>query len=163
RAAAGAASSRSPYSCGRLASDTGATSAIPRPCASAAEVAPTSTYALSTVNTGSDVLGPTRPRVRCVDFTATTPGTAPLAPKADRTTDATSAALAVRPSARPSARPPVRRGVEIDSKVVPRDECRTFRGEPDGPLRHPQPCQLHDHLRQQPVLHLEHARGERVR
>src|SRR2546429_6892426 len=36
-------SSRSPYSCGRLASDTGASAAIPRPCTSAAELAPTST------------------------------------------------------------------------------------------------------------------------
>ena len=49
--------------------------------ASAAELAPRSTYALSTVNTGSGAPGATRPRVRCVDFTATTPGTAPLAPK----------------------------------------------------------------------------------
>src|SRR2546422_4181021 len=80
RPTTGAASSRSPYSCGRLASDTGASTAIPRLCTSAAEVAPTSTYALSTVKTGSGVPDATRPRVRCVDFTATTPGTALLAP-----------------------------------------------------------------------------------
>src|SRR5439155_4993178 len=72
--------------------------------------------------------------------------------KADRNTHATSPALAVRPS----ASPPVRRIVEIDSKFVPRDKSRTLRKEPNGLPGHPQPCQLHDHLRQQPVLHFEH-------
>src|SRR5438034_691419 len=80
RPATGAASNRSPYRCGRLASDTGASTAIPSPCTSAAELAPRSTYALSTVKTGSGVPAAPRPRVRCVDFTATTPGTAPRAP-----------------------------------------------------------------------------------
>src|SRR5438093_6737714 len=79
--------------------------------------------------------------------------------KADRNTHATSPALAVRPS----ASRPFRRIVEIDSKFVPRDKSRTLRKEPNGLPGHPQPCQLHDHLRQQPVLHFEHPCGERVR
>src|SRR5947199_10083005 len=78
--------------------------------------------------------------------------------RADRNTHATSPALAVRPS----ASPPVRRNVEIENRFVSRDEGRAFRGEAHRPLRHPQPSELHDRLRQQLVLHFEHARGKRA-
>src|SRR5437762_3712436 len=52
---------------------------------------------------------------------------------------------------------------EPHGRLVRHDECPTARDQPHRPLRYPQPCELHDRLRQQLVLHFEHARGKRVR
>src|SRR5438067_1668939 len=52
---------------------------------------------------------------------------------------------------------------EPHGRLVRHDECPTARDQPHGPLRYPPPCELHDRLRQQLVLHFEHARGKRVR
>src|SRR2546426_7103974 len=50
-----------------------------------------------------------------------------------------------------------------DLKLVSRDECRTSCGEPDGLPRDAQPRERRDHERQQAMLDLAHARGERLR